>query len=439
MVDRGEFATGTGRSYDSKLQPPNGEDRTPLWNTAADEFKNDITDSWWGGNLDWWNVGEVRGSFAGNNDAFKNMIKNAGGNLDNNLEADMFYAQSHGQLNGELFGTKPKADDPAHEEVDYFLNPATDFAAEDWNNDLDWPIIKACQAIYHIGPARPRWQAILEHGPRKAHGILSFDWDSASDYADYVDDFMDEIGARHTIISSWINANTASWPWSNQPYGIVYHTENADDRFQKAGEGVSLTRDVTTSNFSYAWRDSGGQTGTDGLSGDVEETRKEMEIVWRGLKKTQEVRVGRAPNGLQKIRISAHHFETTELSPQFTLAKKYESGIFKMSNDLNLNVENLSKEQAVGIASEFIKQLPLPEDAVMLEPEPLHLSNFEQDAVAMAYAISFTHPYRGCVLAGDHITLIVQSDDVKLVSVSWHDVTPVQGRRQIAPFTNAFL
>jgi hypothetical protein len=196
---------------------------------------------------------------------------------------------------------------------------------------------------------------------------------------------------------------------------------------------------VTTSNFSYAWRDSGGQTGTDGLSGDVEETRKEMEIVWRGLKKTQEVRVGRAPNGLQKIRISAHHFETTELSPQFTLAKKYESGIFKMSNDLNLNAENLSKEQAVGIASEFIKQLPLPEDAVMLEPEPLRMSNFEQDAIAMAYAISFTHPYRGCVLAGDHITLVVQSDGVKLVSASWHNVTPVQRRQQIASFTNEDL
>jgi len=84
-------------------------------------------------------------------------------------------------------------------------------------------------------------------------------------------------------------------------------------------------------------------------------------------------------------------------------------------------------------------EAPLPEDAVILEPEPLRLSNFEQDAIAMAYAISFTHPYRGCVLAGDHITLIVQSDGVKLVSASWHNVTPVQGRHQISPFTNEDL
>lgn len=279
----------------------------------------------------------------------------------------------------------------------------------------------------------------MQHDPRRAHGILSFEDPSVSDYADYIDDFMDEIGARHKIISSWINANTAFFPWSDQPYGIVYHTENANDRLRKPSEGISLTADVSSSNFSYSWRDSGGQTGTDGFGGDVEEKHIQMEVTSRGMKKTQEVRVGGAPNGLQKIRIDLHHFDITELVPEFTLVRKYKSGMFKMSKDISLDSKGISREQAVEVAREFVKELPLPENAVMVEPASVYLDNPESPVVTMAYTIGFIHPYRGCLLAGDHITLIVQAEGIKTVSAYWHDVTVAEGRHDVAGFTNEDL
>ena len=157
------------------------------------------------------------------------------------------------------------------------------------------------------------------------------------------------------------------------------------------------------------------------------------------MKKTQEVLVGRVPKGPQKIQVVQRLFDTTKLASEFTLAKKWKSGKFKMSKDLNLDSEVLSKEQAVNIAYEFVKKLPLPKDAFILEPEPLYLSNSEHDVVIFAYTVSFTHPYNGCVLAGDHITLIVQADGVKMVTAFWHDITPIEGQHKVVPFTNEDL
>ena len=433
MVDRGEFATGAGRSYDSKLADPKPPDRTPLWNDAADEFENDIT-STSEGDLDWWDVGDVRGSYSGTNSHFNDLIENAGENLSDHLEADMFYAQCHGETDGTLRGTQFVSS--TSEQKEEILDPSTDFGSSDWDDDLDWPIIKACDVLRKGSTGRALWQSMLGNSPRRVHGILSFGYGSVSDYADYVDDFMDEIGARHTIITSWINANTASFPWSDQPYSIAYHTENADDRLQSPAEGVSLTADVTTSNYSYAWRNESGQTGTDGMVGDIIVEQSELEAMWQGRRNAQTVRIGRAPNGLQSIHVKPHVFDIGVLSEQFTLKENRGPGSFKMSKDIYLSSEAVAEERAVEIAKEFLSEFSLRDKAVMLDPEPMHVASSDGASVTMAYIISFTNRHRGCVLAGDHITLIVQNDGVKTASVSWHDVDSEQGRKRIKPFTN---
>jgi hypothetical protein len=56
--------------------------------------------------------------------------------------------------------------------------------------------------------------------------------------------------------------------------------------------------------------------------------------------------------------------------------------------------------------------------------------------VVMGYVVSFIHSYQGCVLAGNHVTLIVQSDGVKLVSAFWHDIEAGSGRHGIRDFEN---
>jgi len=168
MVDRGEFATITARSYDSRPNINNAPDRTPLWNDAADEFKNDINDSG-EGNLDWWGVGEVRGSDAGNNDAFDDFLKNGGSNQANNLESDMFYTHSHGNNTGDLYGTEiTSAGPPIIEDWETIFDCSNDFAAGDWNNDVEWPIIKACSVLQHDGTGRAHYEDALEHAPRRA-------------------------------------------------------------------------------------------------------------------------------------------------------------------------------------------------------------------------------------------------------------------------------
>jgi len=250
MVDRGEFATGAARSYDSKLDPnPDPPDRTPLWNDNSDEFKNDITDPG-EGDLDWWDVGEIRGSYGGDNSDFFDFVKDAGSNDSNNLEADMIYVDSHGDesATGLLIGTEPNVTDPSKEKTVLILDPFWDFESSDWNNDLDWAILHTCSTLQHDGTGRGKWEDMLKQSPRRAHGILGFEDPTRSDYKAYVDDFFDAINPQfhYKIIDAWITGNSTFFPWDNQPYAIVYHTENEDDKFQRPSEGICLTQDVAS-------------------------------------------------------------------------------------------------------------------------------------------------------------------------------------------------
>ena len=77
-----------------------------------------------------------------------------------------------------------------------------------------------------------------------------------------MEDFWDEIGGGETIKQSWINAHSGLLT-IDKPYAIVCHTEHNEEFLRPASEGQSLNADVTTENWSYAWRDSEGETGTD--------------------------------------------------------------------------------------------------------------------------------------------------------------------------------
>ena len=150
MVDRGEFATATARSFDSLLwflSPPLPSDRTPIWNIAANEFAADVVDPS-EADLNWWMAGCIQGSYAEvlGNVALKSFIQNAGQNLTDHGESDLFYSQSHGSEDGNLSGTTPLAVNPSYEEQDIFFNASADLVGV-WGNDVDWAVIKACSIL----------------------------------------------------------------------------------------------------------------------------------------------------------------------------------------------------------------------------------------------------------------------------------------------------
>jgi hypothetical protein len=383
------------------------------------------------GNLNWWDVGNVRGADAGTNVPSREFVQNAGQNRDGDLEADVFYSHSHGNATGVLAGTRPRPGHPGQEVSDIYLDPGVDLGGA-WNDDVDWAIIKACSALNHTGAGRALWQAVLTHG-RPAHGVLGFENDSASDYQDYVDDFFDEIGARHTLVTSWINANTMGGG-RNQPYAAVYHSENAADVIRKADEGQSMTADVTTANFLYTWRDVGGTTGN--TKRDEDPLRIERFVArWRDRDVAFDVPIAPAGISYPPVRATIHRFDIGRLRQGFDLVREWESGQFRLSADLDLSGPEVSLDQARATLERSPLSSVLPAVALSYSWTPIRTVRGDGSSTTIAYQVGIQQEVAGLASVGEGIAATVQDGRMSVISGSWHDlVTEKSGSTTLAPF-----
>jgi len=164
-----------------------------------------------------------------------------------------------------------------------------------------------------------------------------------------------------------------------------------------------------------------------------------MQIEWRGKKKYQDVMMGRPPEGLHKIKTETCYIDMSKVALDFTSNRMWDSGRFKLTRPLDLGCEAVSRSKAVYISREFMSSLAVPGEAVMEECIPVNLERTGEEAKIIAYTIAFVHRYRGCALAGDHVTLIVQNDGVKMVSGWWHNVNKIKGSYRPGRFTNTDL
>ena len=276
---------------------------------------------------------------------------------------------------------------------------------------------------------RTKWEGALRNGKR-AHGILGFEKPSLSDYQAYDDDFMDELGARHSIITSWINANSGIIA-IDQPYGIVYHSENLDDKFQRPSEGISLTADQTTDDFSYFWRDENGSIGIDRLESSCEAT-VEHEIQWRGKSFKLKVQT-RSRSLLPRVLAKVHKFNINLVISNFDLWREWGSGIIRLSKDWNIRSTEIDKRAARELALAFVKQCEFPLDAQISDIVAIRHTSTNVESRIPAYVITFTHDMYNYDISGDYIKLIVQNDGVKFCAAFWHDVMKESENSDILP------
>ena len=422
MVDRGEFATGIARSFDSRIARPSS-DRTPIWSVTADEVVADITDPW-EGNLDWMETWSFRATDAGNNLGFTALIIHGGGTDPFHLETDFFYTHSHGYPSGNLAGTMPNPLAPPPDEVVETIFDASVQLAGVWCNDIDWVMIKACSALKHNDAGRPRYQSALTSLPRPAHGVLGFEDPSISDYASYADDFFDGIGNRLTIVQSWIDANTGIAPWGDQPYAVVCHAECQNDRFRKPDEdGEGLSPDVATQNFVYFWRDTNGVSGTTSLGVNAMSQAVSQQVVWNGQAVTKQVPIMMSMPSIPSVSVEPHLFVINADAEQFVMNKSWSSGRVVMARDMDLDAPALTYDDAERIAFQFAQKYHFPVDIDIGEYAPICRETASGDKRVIAYTLSFTHSIDQVPIVMDAITMIIQHDGVCFISAFWHDVS----------------
>lgn len=422
MVDRGEFATGTGND------PNINTYRVAAANAFEDGMENRD-------NLKWWDVGRVRSA------DISAFIRDAGSANGNDGEADILWFQCHGDYD------QPQNLDDANGDLitvcnvagvsDVIFSPDT-IAAGNWSKDVEWVVLRTCGSLCEYATpvplARNRWASRLVGRDHPAHGLLGYCEPTTSElqggwFNNGVTYFLDALVGEYTMPTAWIYANTHLSV--NEPYAVVCLEENRNDRIR----GV-IYRDVRVSNvndddFCYWWyhANSDGATHSEGTSDQVnsghtvlsEQLTESVKKIGMKLScKTAQEALLRTPYQIDIEAIALAKEVTLKKMALNLLVTGDQKSFFKeLQAD---NVLPVHKDKAVTVADDFLKTVvpEWPIDAKLMTVAPMFFAKGTNAPVVMGYVVEYGHTFYGCNIVGDFVKVTVTAGGVVGYSERWH-------------------
>lgn len=423
MVDRGEFATGTGND------PNINTYRVATANAFEDGMENRD-------DLKWWDVGRVRSA------DISAFIRNAGSANANDGEADILWFQCHGDYdwggppwdgaNGDLVTVCNVAGVP-----DVTFSPDT-IAADNWSKDVEWVVLRTCGSLCEYATpvplARDRWASRLVGRDHSAHGLLGYCEPTLSElqggwFNNGVTYFLDALVGEYTMPAAWIYANTHLSV--DEPYAVVCLEENRNDRIRGVIYRDVRVNNVNNDDFCYWWYHAMSDDATHSevandqedlghtiLSEQLVESVKKTGI---GLScRTAQEALPRTPYQVDiEPRVLAKETALKKMGLSLLVVDDQKSFFKELQAE---NVLSVHKDKAVAVAADFLKaSIPdWPMDANLKKVAPMFFAKGTNAPVVMGYVVEYGHKFYGCNIVGDFVKMTVTADGVVAYSERWH-------------------